>query len=197
MKTVRDSHVEKNSHRFAPSFETWFAAALGLALLAAAWSDMSTYRVSRGKAHPDFPFLSVPGELRLGNVELYRAHFTLIQMENFGEIEHDGRRPFRHALGPEAVIEMTSQSMQAHVSFQFFNAIAGQNLSVSWNGQTLEQLNGIPEGTLEKSYSFALRPGVNRFAISFARYNHSGVELAAGDSRSIAGTFFSLDLALN
>ena len=198
-----NKHDWEQPGRRRGSLDGWVSAFLGLALVAVCWLDVRAFRSSRGKVHREFPLLTKPGELRFGNVEIYSGHYTVVQFDNIGQIEALAgcdrltiSPHYRHGLGPETVIEIASERRQARLSFQFFNPVDGQDLTISCNGQVLEKMTDTPSGTLEKSYAFPLLPGINRFTVGYARYNHAGAELAPGDSRSIAGTFLALDLSL-
>ena len=77
-----------------------------------------------------------------------------------------------------------------------YNPLVGQDITVNFNNQPVEQLLQQPEGVIVRKYPLTLQPGINSVTFHFARYNRAGAVINAADSRPLAGTFFKLGLTL-
>ena len=79
----------------------------------------------------------------------------------------------------------------------YYNPADGQDLTITCDGEVIEQLTRQPAGLITRKYALTLVPGANEVTFDFARYNHHGLELSSTDGRPMAGTFQALDLTLD
>ena len=120
-----------------------------------------------------------------------------VRLENFAATEGRHRTLYRHGLGPVSTIEIYSTRVHAHVDLQYNNRIPDQELIVRCNETVLEHFTALPVGSVRRTYPLDLRPGCNRFTVTYARYNHAGSNYAPADPRPLAGTYTVLNLFLD
>ena len=169
------------------------AVALGLGLAVAGWADARAYRASAGRAMATFGLVDQLGDTRIGEDEFFHSGAMVIRLHNTSSTERNGTEPFRHALGPVVTVETWSVQPYAQVDFVLANDFPSQDLTVASNGQVLDQIHAAP-GPVERSYRVPLHAGANQFTITFAVYNHHGIDFENGETRPVAGTFRKLDV---
>ncbi len=171
---------------------------LAVVLSVALGLDLSAYRRAGkfGEPGPDFALLQPRGSHFIGSSQFLPVQAdTFVRLENFSTERHYHR--LRHGLGPLSTIEVYSSRTHARLDLQYNNLIPGQELTFTCNQQVLEHLTALPVGPLRRTYALDLRPGANRFAVTYARYNHAGGDYAPADPRPLAGNYTTLDLFLD
>lgn len=175
--------------------------ALALILIGVGWRDLGSYRreQQRGRAfEPTFVDFIRAGDAAedLKGSSFLRSSRSRILVEGLDEAERDNSGAhFRHGLGPATRLTVVSDFAAAQLAFRLFNPIEGQDITVRLNDEILEVLRAQPVGEISRSYALAFRPGdSNVVRIEYARYNHHGATIAAGDSRKIGATFWLLNL---
>ena len=195
-------------HRFSPSTgrranpgrigvrgDAFVAVALGAALLAAGWLDVRTYLSARGKPRPAFALMSPVTGQRIKWHEFFQEAATVVHLGNIGRLEwddpRDDRTKFRQALGPVSLVEIWSARTRARLEFRLRNPTDDQTVTIAFNGQPLEEVHLNAHEEIARRYPLELRPGSNRFTLTFARYH-----LPGPGERPVAGRFLALDLYL-
>ena len=174
------------------------AAVLGAALLAAGWLDVRSYLGHlRDAPPPDFAFLDPEGFEPIDDGVCFRRANAFAWLEHVGGLESNKHQRFRHTFGPRSELVVHTPGTLAHLHFELENSIPDQDLTVTCNGQTVEQLTRLPPGKITRTYALTLRPGFNEITLAFARFNHGGADLAPEDGRPISGTLLAFDLALH
>lgn len=191
--TLRAPHPSAVRDRRFTRWDALVAVALGLGLVAAGWADLRAYRPRNGRPQATFGLIDKPGDTRLGEDEFFQRGAIIVHLQNVGAPEHNDRGPFRHVLGPTVTIESWSTLSFEQVDFDFANDFPSQDLTVAHNGQVLEQIHLTP-GRVARSYRVPLHPGSNQFTLTFAVYNHHGVEFDNGETRPLAGAFRLLNV---
>lgn len=172
---------------------------LGLGLAAAGWRDwQSTDRDRAGT--PAYDFLRPVGEgvPRVGAAEFHFRETGLVALDGVSGIEDLGEGRFRQGVGPATRVLIRSDSApEAVLSFHFFNAVEHQDMVARYDGQPLETFTDLPREMVERTFRLPLKPGSEHvFALEYARWNHQGAVLNAGDERLIAGGFSQLEVTL-
>ena len=183
--------ANRRARRLA-GWDALVAVALGAALVAIGWTDLRTYRASTRHSVATFGLTDQPGDTRLGDDEFFYKGILVMHLHNVGAVERDGEESFRHALGPTVAIETWSTLALEQVDFVYDNGFA-QDLTVAHNGEILEQVH-LPPGRVARSYHVKLQPGSNQFTLTFAVYNHHGVEFGGGAMRPLAGACHQLNV---
>ena len=175
-------------------------AGLALGLSAALVVDVAAYhrQQTQGMVDPDFALLELRSSVFIGNSQFLPAQAKgSVRLDNFGPIEGHHITRYRHGLGPVSTIEIYSERKHAHLDLQYINHIPDQELIIRCNETVLEHFTALPVGSLSRTYQLSLRPGCNRFTVSYARYNHAGSDYAPTDARPLAGAYTLLNLFLD
>ncbi|MBV9126524.1 MAG: hypothetical protein JO117_00400 [Verrucomicrobia bacterium] len=181
------------------TIDAWVASSLVAGLLVFAGVDAYTHLVqshrqaARGGDAPALSLIAPLSGQELAGAEIFEGADSLVEVENLGPLEFDGDNYFRHALGPTSVFLIRSERRHARLRLRFYNLIVGQHCQIAWNDTPLASLTDLPLGMLQHHCTLDLRPGEqNRLVITYALYNHTGVELSPAEARPLAGTFFDL-----
>ena len=174
------------------------ALLLGLTLLGAGWLDVRSFFSHRaGSPAPHFAFMDPLDGQPLAPDELFRTPDSFALLDNVGALETLNGVRFRRAFGPASTILLTTNHPAAVLGVDFFNDIAGQDITIRCNDTVVEQFPRQPVGMVGRHYRLALRPGMNNISVGFARYNHGPQDLNSPDPRPLAGSnFVKLELNL-
>lgn len=137
----------------------------------------------------------------LGSSSLY------LQEEGIGPVEREGFGQWRWALGEQTALRFTlPKDMAVTADFALNNPIAGQSVTIVFNGQPLEVIDGLaPDKWLSPTVSRQLRlvgrQGENTLSLRFAAWNgqanRPAATFAPGDGRPFAVAFTKLRLELD
>ncbi len=116
-----------------------------------------------------------------------------ISINGFSGVE-DGLR--RWALGPQSSLNIeTAQPTVIQIEMNFFNPIAGQAVSVSFNGENVETISDIAsQSIVERSYTLETQAGDNVLSLSYADWNLNNAIISEQDTRPMAILFNQLSL---
>lgn len=186
---------EANASQYT-GWDALITALLGAALLAAGWLDLRAYLAHLGKPRPEFSFLEPTNGEQTGDNEQYRHADAVVWLDNIGRLETLRHGRIRHGFGPRTAVLVWTHRTHALLNLRYFNGIDDQTLTISCDGQVIEQFPHLPTGYIERRYPLNLHPGANEIDFAFARYNHGGVEYTHDDPRPMAGEFHGFDLTL-
>ncbi len=162
--------------------------------------DLGTFGRDRLRLAPGPDFLNfIPAEEAADlfqGTRYLRTAGSRVLIEGLDGMERDDSgRPYRHALGPATRLTIRSVVTSADLIFRFHNAVEGQDISVRFNGEPIEEFKNIPAGMIERTYPLKLRTDRSEVvSIEFARYNGRGAELSEEDTRRLAGGFTRFEL---
>ncbi|MCA9835255.1 MAG: hypothetical protein KC422_00005 [Trueperaceae bacterium] len=114
-----------------------------------------------------------------------------IVAEGFSAVE-DGLR--RWALGPGSNLTITTpEATTLQLDMSFYNPIEGQSVDVSFNGQTIESISGIPAQTnVDRSYTLQTQAGTNTLSLAYSDWNLNKAVISEQDTRPMAVLFNQL-----
>jgi alginate O-acetyltransferase complex protein AlgJ len=133
-----------------------------------------------------------PLDFSEGDLILIESPSSIV-LSGLSEIE-DG--DLRWAVGPESSIDFwLERPISCRLDIRFFNPIDEQTVEVVFNGEIVETLTEIPQGTvMERSYNLIPEAGQNNLTLNFSDWNKHKTTFAPEDRRPMAIMFSRLQL---